>query len=550
MFSRHLKGVNSCFAVCIWITMAFITAQCGVDKQEFVSLEGKQFMWKGKPHYPIMVNYVVDFVDTQEGIVLSPGILYEDPQTYSYTHRDSLNIQLDAHLALIKEMGFNTVRLCFDRVSIDDTGVHFRTRTGGRLYLQSDLRRIHNLLDGFLKLADARGLKTMVLLRSPHEHPHLESFTKATLKKFKHRPEIMAYDLFNEPLYFDPLKLDKNGAYHTVSEWKKWMNTYAPHHLLTIGFAEPIEVFRWDPQVLPVDFISFHTYHPLRIPNEIYWYSTYIDKPWMLGETSLPSENDSISYEEQRQFLKEVYQWVKACGGSGFAWWEFQDEPLLPRHDAAFNGLLNNEGTSQVSGNPHTVRGTRKPAAHQLLKSIAQEPSLPCSCAVNYHNMVGYSNLVLEGRITDGSTGKAVEGALIRGWNEDWSVGLNTFSDAQGNFALYSNDHCTHFEISAPGMTLLQLDTAYQFTAIHDDVPPLDSLPNQLLEYHDIHYQPFLRAGSIPDTIDADHFIFDFDPSLFSKASYQSSMGTLKLMPFIPGDKPEKRKLLDKESGT
>lgn len=542
MFSRHLRKSKGVFGLCIWLAIALLTARCGTDQQEFVSLEGKEFMWQGKPHYPIMLNYVVDFIDTPEGISLSPGILYEEPEAYSYTQRDSLNIQMDAHLALIKEMGFNTVRLCFDRVSIDESGVYFRTQKDGRLYLKGDVRKIHNLLDGFLKLADARGLKTMVLLRSPHEHPHLESFTKATLKKFKHRPEIMAYDLFNEPLYFDPLKLDKNGAYHTVKLWKKWMKTYAPNHLLTIGFAEPIEVFRWDPQVLPVDFISFHTYHPLRIPNEIYWYSKYVDKPWILGETSLPADNDSISYEEQRQFMKEVYQWVKTCGGSGFAWWEFQDEPVLERYDAAFNGLLNNDGRLEVPGNPHVVRGTKKPAADELLKTMAQEPTLPCTCAVNYHNMVGYSNLVLKGRVIDKSTGTGIEGAVIRGWNEYWTVGLNTFTDSNGDFTLYSNDHCVHFEISAPGMSLLQLDTAYQFTALHPQVPDLDSLPQQLLEYHHIHYQPFLRAGSIPDTIASDHFIFDFDASLFSRAFYQSSMGVLELSPFKPTEKPEKKK--------
>jgi hypothetical protein len=68
-----------------------------------------------------------------------------------------------------------------------------------------------------------------------------------------------------------------------------------------------------------------HTYHPLRVPNEIYWYSKNVNKPWMIGETSLPADNDSISYSDQTQFLKEAYLRTKNCGGSGFGWWAFQD---------------------------------------------------------------------------------------------------------------------------------------------------------------------------------------------------------------------------------
>ena len=84
----------------------------------------------------------------------------------------------------------------------------------------------------------------------------------------------------NEPLYLDsePVRKKKN-ALKIVKNWSNLMKRHAPYQLFTIGFAEPIEVFQWDPYLLPVDFVQFHTYHPLRVPNEIYWYSKYIGKP-------------------------------------------------------------------------------------------------------------------------------------------------------------------------------------------------------------------------------------------------------------------------------
>lgn len=526
------KSVKSALRTAIVAMTIAFGAGCSTPvpaPPEFVTLEGKQFKTKGQDFFPVTVNYIVDFITTGEGFSISTTYTYEQPHSYEYSDPDSLDIQLNAHFSLIREMGFNSIRLCLDRIREDEKGIYYSTNHySGALYIDENTSEILDAFENVITIAAQNDLRVMPLIRAPHLSERLPAFTEAFLKRFSDNPTVFAYDFFNEPLYFDKDHNQKKEAYNIVQGWRKMMDKHAPHQLMCIGFSEPIEVFRWDPSILPVDFIAFHTYHPLRIQNEIYWYSKFIDKPWMIGETSLPADNDSISYEEQRQFMKETVRLVRSCGGSGFGWWEFQDEPAAGRFDASFNGMLNNSGVIKREGH-HQITGTLKPAAFELEKALQSEETVPCTCAVNYQNILGYSNLLVEGRVVDKKTGAGIEGAVIRGWNTSWAIGMNTFTDSEGRFTLYSNEPCTHFEISAPGRELLKFDRTHSFTPTSEDAPPIDQLPNRDLEYHNIHYQPFLKTDSIPDRIESDFFIFDFDPKLFNKAHYRADAGTFKL---------------------
>jgi hypothetical protein len=508
-------------------------------ENNFVRMEKGKMLYQGKVWFPVLVNYVVDFVQTPEGPALSPTRNYEDPASYEYLHREGLYNQFDAHFTLLARNGVNSIRLCFDRTSHTDKGVFYSVHQGPPLSAIADTALIYNALTPVIRAAGEHGIRIMLLIRNPASHPELEPFTLGLLKRFAREPIIFSYDFFNEPLYFDSQRLSKNEVYHHVKTWRKWMDEHAPLQLFTIGVAEPIEVSRWDVSVLPIDFVAFHTYHPLRVPNEVYWYSRYAGKPWMIGETNLPANGDSISYDEQRQFMLEALAQSKRCGAVGFGWWEFQDEPPLARDEWAYGGLLNNEGLTTVPGKTHVIQGTPKPAFGHLAKALEKTYTGPCTCAVNYHNMVGYENIVLRGTVVDAKTNRPIEGATIRGWNETWAVGMNTFSDAQGHFTLYSNDECVHFEISAPGTELFKFSQRYVYTPLKPGAPPITELPRRDLEYHSIHYQPFLRNLPIPERIEAEHYVFDFNPELFARAVYQGNMGLVPLQRFKP-QKPGK----------
>ena len=75
--------------------------------------------------------------------------------------------------------------------------------------------------------------------------------------RFKDTECILAIDIFNEPLYFDKPEKKKKEVFEIVNNWRSIIKMYAPNHLVTIGLEGIREVFRWDPNILNVDFISY-----------------------------------------------------------------------------------------------------------------------------------------------------------------------------------------------------------------------------------------------------------------------------------------------------
>ena len=69
-----------------------------------------------------------------------------------------------------------------------------------------------------------------------------------------------------------------------------------------------------------------------------------------------------------------------------------------------------------------------KPAAYEVGKLKSYIPQKEWQ-AVNYYNMLGYNNVLLKGVVLEKGTNKPIEGAVVRGWNNDWSVGLNTYTN-------------------------------------------------------------------------------------------------------------------------
>lgn len=514
--------INATYVSFIVAFFSIIAIGCKSSTKEtprdFVYLQDNVFKVNDTVFFPLMLNYKVDIRKIDDDVIVSSSKYYEDGDIYESNTKKEIHKQFSNHVELMSELGFNTIRLCLDIVMKDDRGMFYQL-SEGKTYLADDTEKILDGIADALDIVESHGMKVMLLLKPPFEE-EVETFTIEMLKRFADNPTIFAYDFMNEPLYFDtePMRAKKD-AVKIVSKWKDMMREYAPNHLFTIGFSEPIEVFEWDPSILPVDFVQIHTYHPLRIPNEIWWYSNYCNKPWMIGETALPADNDSISYEEQYHFAEEVYQYVIDCGGIGFGWWCFQDH-IIPDMNFENNhtGLLNHEGITKTQ-NGNEIIGTLKPAAYQFkkLSKLKAQGSKPRP--QNYYNMLGYENYVIKGKIE--CKGKAIEGALIRGWNADWSIGQNTYSDENGNFTLYSNDSCTHFEISAPGLSKVKFDRKdLIYKRIDGKAHDFSDLENVRLEYHKINYQPFLKN---------DTTFFEFKEGLFDKAKFAAEMGTIKL---------------------
>lgn len=487
----------------------------------FVRLTDSGFAIDDSSFYPLMLNYVVDFRSIDGEFVVSPAKYYENIDEFESNTKEEIYSQMSAHFELISEMGFNTIRVCFDRFGRDDSARYAYFTADRKYYVDDDCDDILDGLSEMLKVAEQNNLRVMLLLKPPFEE-QLKVFTQKMLERFSDNPTLFAYDFMNEPLYFDPAEhRDKLDAANIVASWKKIRDEYAPKQLFTIGFSEPIEAFEWDASILPVDFVQIHTYHPLRVKNEIYWYSRYIGKPWMIGETALPANNDSITYEAQRSFMKETYEYVRDCGGAGFAWWEFQECPNT-HFEAQYTGLLNHEGYTETASGKRIV-GTLKPAVKEIAEFSKYEPR-KVERPINYFNMIGYNNIQIKGRIVDEETGIPVEGALVRGWAENW-IGMNTYTDENGVFTLYCNAPAVHFEISACGMSNAKFDRELTYTNVSGQNYDLNDLPNKNLEYHKISYHPFLNDNA--------NGVFDFDAEKFSQYKFVSDMGDIYLVKLI-----------------
>ncbi|MBK6776964.1 MAG: hypothetical protein IPG74_14380 [Flavobacteriales bacterium] len=118
--------------------------------------------------------------------------------------------------------------------------------------------------------------------------------------------------------------------------------------------------------MLLVDFISYHPYEyePDQVRNELRWYHNTIEVPWIIGETAIPADNDSVPYAEQRAFAEE----------------DLVTEPCVRRHrlfvvavsrcemgpvPRRLHGVLNRDSVTRTASGA-LVNGTVKPVAEAI----------------------------------------------------------------------------------------------------------------------------------------------------------------------------------------
>ena len=233
-----------------------------LSNTDFIYLNGNYFELRNEKFFPVMLNYIVSYRNINNEFILTPHIDYEEAGVFETHTKGDIIYQLNGHFQLIKEMGFNTIRVCFDRINNNDKEYYYKA-DGKNFFINADYEQILNGLETFVAVAAEKELRIMLLVKPPWMDKSLEDFTLKIFERFKDNPVIFAYDLMNEPLYFSDVE-KKEDAYKIVSYWHNKVREYAPNQLFTIGFSEPIEVNIWDAALLPVDFVAFHTYHPLR----------------------------------------------------------------------------------------------------------------------------------------------------------------------------------------------------------------------------------------------------------------------------------------------
>lgn len=417
------------------------------SKKGFVSLKNNEFILNDKAFFPIVINYCAAFQTDKKNLWVRPSKFYSI-DNFEYTNKDSCLIKFKSDMDLIKKMGFNSVRICKvgeTRLNEEKEGelsfkVHIANQNDSTFILTNNDKNYtsyFSALDEMLNIINNAGLKVIFLTKTSPKSKTTETHLAKLCKRFKDNSTIFAYDLFNEPLYFDKPIRKKEEVFQLMIRWDKIIEKNAPHHLSTIGLEGIREVFEWDPNILNVDFISYHPYEYEyeQVRNEIYWYGKYTKKPWIIGETAIPADNDSVPYKEQLFFAEKTMKQNINCGGSGYSWWQFKDIEGNEFH-SSFMGVI-------------TQKEKIKPITEAFIKfstSTANKDS--CLCLDNYYNYSQSQTFKIIGKLVDNNN-KAIEGGVILGWNQWWTHSYHTITKADGSFELLGSYPFYHWMASA-----------------------------------------------------------------------------------------------------
>jgi hypothetical protein len=454
--------------------------------QNYVTLHGDKFMLNGEEFFPLVMNYSIDVEGSPDNYYISPHTSYCDKYDYANDKwycgtEQQCSTKIDNDLDKIKSWGFNAIRLNggFEVTLTDgNPDLHFGYDDDGDL--EGPYDEHFDLIEQVLDIVSTHDLKVIFDLgKYGNKDPDSYAYYLGELaERFKDNTTIMAYDLYNEPSFWDKDDYTKYTTCSMVSDWYYAIKNNSPNHLVTIGLQKTVAVLEWDPHFMTVDFLSFHPYPKNNyieetivseiISSEVMWYSKVIQKPWIIGETGLyasdyiPDEDEckSIVFSEsdQKDYANLSLYTCADCGSSGYSWWQYQEvhhntgEPGDLRHCTQnYFGLI-------TRTNPEDPGNENVKQAVTVFDNFIYNPS---TCNINenvYYNRYGYDGYHVTGQVEDENS-NPIPDAYVRGkfeYNDEypWSITFSKSVEDDGTLDVSSPDDDIPIEwliISAPG---------------------------------------------------------------------------------------------------
>ncbi len=433
-------------------------------KAQYVSLKGKQFYNQaGQPFYPMICNYEAtlscnqcahgDGVAAINDIELAPNYNYGSSGVYEFDFGRGKDM-VAADFALMKSMGFNTVRVLWLNFNGHDYYGHVENgewksggADGGRaicqphsgpqwnwwgkpLIFHQPYERDRNLqevlfpkIKEMLDIAWAQGLNVILLSggntvsgtiafnKDSSYYYRLQqakgyaSYLHALGKYLNKHPALLAYDLYNEPVFgtwgtWGPFTASNKAEIKQFSAlWYDSLKQADPNHLITMSNWDIQDLMTYDPTILKLDFNSFHIYPAFllgkwepadkptamqRFNMQLYWINKNCRLPWIISETagsSWTEEGADImgqdtnalvpgftqqhkgknlsempfvwgSYQEHARHILDMQQAIVNYGGSGFGYWGYMEvntDINLEGYDAAEISFGKHEGILNVA---------------------------------------------------------------------------------------------------------------------------------------------------------------------------------------------------------
>lgn len=430
------------------------------ERKHFVSMGATGFELRGEPFFPLIMNYVVAKRLWGDSLWLGTCVDYQDTTCITLSPAKD-HADLAAHLELVREMGFNTVRLVGCSNVIEREGrpymPFYRHNMRDSLFALDSAgmgQRYLDALEDMMEVVHASGLKVILHVGIRPNQPSTEEHFTHVADRLAADTTVMAYDLFNEPLYFDPVWREKTEVNAIGEHWRALMRVHAPRQLWTVGLANLRETLEWDPAIINADFFSFHPYEhePLQVLNETYWYAHHCPKPWIVGETSIPADNDSVPWSEQADFARSTLRQALSCGAWGYSWWQFKDVDWHRFHPN-FMGAVDRLGETRTRSG-RTVVGSVKPVGEVFRTFDPAASTGQCECPSNYYNWTPGSAYRLTGRLV-GHDGQGLPDGVILAWDPGWSHPVSTVTRPDGTFQLITDTPLAHWTASAPYRTRL-----------------------------------------------------------------------------------------------
>lgn len=370
----------------------------------FVSLAGRDFILDGEPFYPRVMNFGTELVamNTPVTDVDELWSTVETAYDWSFQLHESdteaeFQQQLADHFNKIRSMGFNTVRLSLPVLMHWDAPggqrrysiVYFRHEPWARYFLDLDMNgfldaasaKHFDLIRELIRSADSEGLKVILICAEDlGDQPQLTPATDALAaqhygeyltrlaEELKDEPGLLAYDLWNEPIWtsYAMADLSKATVCEYTTQWYDAIRSTGDTHLITLGGSSVPELGSWDPAIMKIDFYSPHIYPNFsrldgydhqggldRIVANLHWQARSCPIPWLIGETGFAAEDDEAdpmdlnnnspdpilvsdpathrmpymmgSEQEQADFFTHTMNVVRNNLGSGYSWWGFQN---------------------------------------------------------------------------------------------------------------------------------------------------------------------------------------------------------------------------------
>jgi endo-1,4-beta-mannosidase len=245
---------------------------------------------------------------------------------------------------------------------------------------------IKNQMTQFLQITSTYGMKVIfVLFEWNDKYPTVGTqaersniaYLEGIIGTFKNDDRVLAWDLHNEPDYYEEWK---GGKQNEVIDWLKRMATYTRNidqrHPITVGVGDYQSL--WHPAtdgttiLSIVDFASFHCYNAGALATQIGDIKAHTDKPILLEEMGWPSSTGDeaprpgATFDEPTQnFLyKSMLGDVKSADIAGVMQWTLMDYSggqtgLIPGFERNF-GLVRADSTfkpsAEIFRNDYSVR--------------------------------------------------------------------------------------------------------------------------------------------------------------------------------------------------